>query len=1273
MVATAQQINGPTAVQPVINPLEIAPKDVLTGTIEDQDIEPLRFTVHPRVRQGSDAGRAPQDLVISRMRLVLRRSPEQQAALRSLAAAQLDSQSPEHHRWLTPEEFGGHFGLSQNDLNKLTAWLKQGGFVVNEVPKGRWTIVFSGTVGGVESAFHTEIHYYNINGTRHRANSTPLQIPKALAPVVVGILGIHDFRPVPVARRGGRPNFESGGSYYLLPSDYATIYDINPLYSNGIDGSGQTIAIVGVCEIDTSIVQTFRALTGLPPNNTSMIVLGEAPAQCAGNELTEPYLDVEWSGAVATGAQIVLVVGSGTDPVEDSAGYIVDSDLAPVMSTSFASCEADLQEAGNEFWSDLWAQASLQGITSLVSAGDSGAAGCDAETEGAAMDGLGVNGLCSTPYDICVGGTEFNDFSDPSLYWSQTGNALGYIPEEAWNESGLNGGSGLWATGGGYSVEYPITETPWQTGNSSSWRGVPDVSLTAARHDGYFICEDTGCNLSIFNYAYGTSAAAPSFAGLMALVVQSTNTWQGLASPLLYALASGTSPFHDITAGNNDIPCVADTPDCGPSGYFGYSAGPGWDPVTGLGSVDANLMVTYWGSPTVTTGAATSLTSSNATLNGTVNPNGSYTNYWYLYGTSSSLAGASQTDIYGIGNGTTATSAQANISGLAAGTTYYYQIQASSSPAISTGNILSFVTQVELPTATTGAATLVTSSSAGLNGTVNPNGAYTSYWFIYGTNSSLLGASQTVGAGIGSGTTIVSVEDSIPGLAAGTTYYYQIQASNSAGIVSGGIASFTTAALASCTYSLSASSASLGANALNGDVGVTAPSGCSWTAWSNAAWLTITSGNSGNGNGTVSYSVAANAGTTQLSGTLTIAGQTFTITQAAIPVPLGFFTLTPCRVADTRVGFGFSGAFGPPSLMGDATRSFPIPQSACSVPATAQAYSLNVTVVPPGPVDYLTVWPTGSATPLVATLNSLEGATVGNAAIVSAGTDGAISLFASNHTDVVIDINGYFAPPSAPQSLAFYPVTPCRVADTRAGFGFSGLFGPPSLVAGATRNFPVQQSSCGIPSSAQAYSVRMTVVAPGPLNYLTTWSEGQPLPTVATLNAPNGGVMGNEAIVPAGTVAGEPISVYVSDNTDLVIDVNGYFAPPGPGGLNFYAVAPCRVADTRAGFGFGGAFGPPSLVGGASRYFPMPSSTCGIPDSAQAYSLNMTAVPTNSEGFLTAYPFGSTLPNAATVNFENGRVVGSAAIVPAGAGGAINVFASSPTDLVIDISGYFAP
>jgi hypothetical protein len=478
----------------------------------------------------------------------------------------------------------------------------------------------------------------------------------------------------------------------------------------------------------------------------------------------------------------------------------------------------------------------------------------------------------------------------------------------------------------------------------------------------------------------------------------------------------------------------------------------------------------------------------------------------------------------------------------------------------------------------------------------------------------------------------------------------------------------------SCTYQLSTSSASFGSTASSGRVNVTAPTGCSWSVLNNANFLTITGGSSGSGSGTVSYSMAANISVNR-AGTLSIGGQTYTVTQAggqAGAVGSAFYPLTPCTVADTRTLSinGLTGAFGRPFIAGGSTRNFPIPTSTCGVPAIAQAYSLNITVVPHGALGYVTVWPTGSSVPIAATLNSLNGAEVSNAAIVPAGASGSISLFASNDTDVMIDINGYFAPPSGPQALAFYPVTPCRVVDTRAGSGLTGAFGQPSLSGGVTRDFPVPSSNCGIPSSAHAYSVRTTVVARGPLGYLTAGPAEQPLPTVATLNALNGGVIGNQAIVSAGTNGS--ISLFASNNTDLVIDIDGYFAPPGgPGALYFYPLAPCRVADTRSGTGFSGALGPPSLVGRATRNFPMPTSTCGIPSSAQAYSLNMTAVASNPLGYLTAWPAGHALPVAATLNALNGGVVGSGAIVPGGTSGAISVFASNNTDLVIDINGYF--
>jgi hypothetical protein len=196
-------------------------------------------------------------------------------------------------------------------------------------------------------------------------------------------------------------------------------------------------------------------------------------------------------------------------------------------------------------------------------------------------------------------------------------------------------------------------------------------------------------------------------------------------------------------------------------------------------------------------------------------------------------------------------------------------------------------------------------------------------------------------------------------------------------------------------------------------------------------------------------------------------------------------------------------------------------------------------VVPQGYLGLLTTWPAGKPMPNVSTLNSYTGTVVANAAIVPAGASGAISIYVSNATDVLFDVNGYFAPPSG-SGLNFYPVTPCRIADTRTGAGFPSPFGPPSLVAGVERSFPVSSGMCEIPGSVGAYSFNFTVVPPGPLGLLTTWPTGNSMPNVSTLNSYSGTVVANAAIVPAGI--GGAISIYVNNATDVLFDINGYFS-----------------------------------------------------------------------------------------------------------------------------------
>jgi uncharacterized repeat protein (TIGR01451 family) len=372
--------------------------------------------------------------------------------------------------------------------------------------------------------------------------------------------------------------------------------------------------------------------------------------------------------------------------------------------------------------------------------------------------------------------------------------------------------------------------------------------------------------------------------------------------------------------------------------------------------------------------------------------------------------------------------------------------------------------------------------------------------------------------------------------------------------------------------------------------------------------------------------------------------------------PLGFVPVTPCRIADTR---NANGAFGGPSLAAQGTRNFAIPSSACNIPASATAYSLNIAVVPRGLLGFLTVWPAGQVRPVVATLNSIDGRIKSNAAIVPAGAGGSISVFATDATDVIIDINGYFVPSNNPSALAFYPITPCRIADTRNA---TAPLGGPSLAAQSTRTFPVQQSACGVPTSAQAYALNFAAVPNGALGFLTAWPTGQPRPLVASLNDPTGTVAANAVVVPAGNNGS--VDVFTTDNTDLVIDMNGYFAPPGPGGLSLYNLSPCRVLDTRLPAG--------SLPFSGSRDVNVVGSPCNVPATAQAYIFSATVVPPGPLGFLTLWPQGPARPLAATLNASDGAVTNNMAIIPT-TNGAISAFATDLTHLVLDIFAYFAP
>jgi len=565
--------------------------------IDDADRMVLPGNVPPLARSEFDAGRSDPNLPMERMILLLELRPGAEARLAQLLDEQQRPGSPRYHQWLTPEDFGAELGLADADVRLVTGWLEAHGFAVEEVAGGRGSINFSGTAAQVEEAFATEMHDYLVEGTIQHSNATEPSLPRGLAGLVDGVVSLNSFplRPLHTDLLAiSAPEYTFGGNHYIAPADFATIYGIASSHSAGTNGNGQTIAIVARTDIMVADVQAFRTTFGLPANAPVLIHNGADPGDRGGGDEVESVLDTEWSGAVAPQATIDLVVSASTrtsDGIALSAQYAVNHNLAPIVSVSYGLCESRLGTAGQKFYNNLWAQAAAQGITVFVAAGDSGAAGCDAPS-GKRGFGAAVNGLCSTPFDVCVGGTKFNDTSNPSAYWNAfndsatRASALSYIPEVAWNENAtVGGGSGLWSSGGGASKIY--VKPTWQSAPgvpADRRRDVPDVALSAAVHDGYVVAH--GTNLYVIA---GTSASTPAFAGLMALVDQAKGSRQGNVNPVLYQLAAnqygagGPQVFHDITAGNNSVPRLK-----------GFACGPGYDEVTGLGSVDGAALIANW-------------------------------------------------------------------------------------------------------------------------------------------------------------------------------------------------------------------------------------------------------------------------------------------------------------------------------------------------------------------------------------------------------------------------------------------------------------------------------------------------------------------------------------------------------------------------------------------------------------------------------------------------------------------------------------------------------
>jgi len=624
----------------------------------DSTVVRIPHSTHPLASADNDLGRVDGDLAMDRMVLVLKPSADQQAAMLKLVDGLHNPDSPSYHQWLSPDQFGAKFGPADEDVAIVTNWLQQQGFRVSAVGRGKHFIEFSGTARQVENAFQTEIHRYVVKGEQHIANAMDISLPQALTPVVGGVLSLHNFHSkgshgleygVHRDSATGKlvPDFTftttGGSAHFTAPGDFARIYNTEPLLAQKINGAGVSVAVMARSNIELSDVQIFRKMFGLPANDPLFVINGQDPG--INGDVVEAALDVEWSGAAAPGATIKLVTSASTataDGVNLSLIYAIDNRVAPIVSTSFSACELFLGTAGNIFFNNLYEQAAAEGITAIASTGDTGSAGCALQVNGAPADRTDVSGLASTPFNVAVGGTEFAENGQDGNYWEANNrpdlsSALGYIPETIWNQScdptkdpgHCNGTREFFmiAGGGGPSTcivsavvngkfvcQNGYAKPSWQAGRgvpNDGVRDLPDLALNAgANHDGSLMCVLGSCRTAQSNgqtilenatVIGGTSVSAPSMAGIMAIIEQKNGAFQGQANFNFYKLAAkdtlancnsskltnpaqpGTCFFRDVTMGTNAVPDV-----------MGFPAGAGYDMSSGLGSVNAAMMVAGW-------------------------------------------------------------------------------------------------------------------------------------------------------------------------------------------------------------------------------------------------------------------------------------------------------------------------------------------------------------------------------------------------------------------------------------------------------------------------------------------------------------------------------------------------------------------------------------------------------------------------------------------------------------------------------------------------------